>query len=132
MSWTKGRHDDHDVVVIEVHVRRDANGRVLSAHAPQDTADQETLLSWPSGGMEQVGFALLAEATRREAMIDVLLQASKDPAFLPWWRSAGEAERDAALAKMARGMRASMDEVVRRIADGALRAALEQVTLSDE
>jgi hypothetical protein len=129
MSWEKGRHDDHEVVVIEVRIRRDAHGRVVSNHFPQDETDLSILEGWPSGGMEQVAFALLTEAVRREALLDVILQASADVSAVRRWRNGTEEERGLILDNLTRVVRSGMDGGVGRIAASALRSALDLVSV---
>lgn len=127
-TWTPGTHDDHEVAVLEVLVRRDkATGRVYSTHRPQSEFDEKLLLSWPSGGLEQATFALLVEALRKEALLSVLLDASKDPQWLARFRNATSDERKAAITRLAAILRQSVGKTVERISEAALQEALEVV-----
>lgn len=113
-------------VKIEVLIQReDMTGVISSATKPSSKEDQSTLLSWPSGGLEQSAFALLQEAIHKEAMLCVLLQASHDPTFISWLQTAPEKEKQAALAKIAMGVRTSMQGVINRIADRAVSDSID-------
>ena len=128
MSWPKGKSEDAETVILEVSVRRDKYGRVVSAHAPQDAEDQALLESWPSGGMEQVAFALLSEAVRREALLDVLLNASHNPNFLSAWQEMSEDGKKIYIQKLTHDVQDSMNVVIGRLAGSALRTALDLVS----
>lgn len=127
-NWTPGQHDDHEIVVLEVLVRRDkSSGRVYSTHRPQSESDEKLLLSWPSGGLEQATFALLVEAVRKEAVLNVILDASKDPDWLHRFRSATPEDRKAAIRRLAAILRQSIGKTLERISEAALQEALEGV-----
>lgn len=121
MTWARGKHMDAEVAVLEVYIRRDVHGRILSAHQPASDADAQVLLGWPSGGLEQAAFALLAEAVRREALMDVLLQDSHQPE----WRNATEGERQTTIDRIERAVRTSMADVIDRITSTAVRTAVD-------
>lgn len=129
-EWRRGRNPGFDVVAVEVLVRRDEHGRVISAHDLQSDEGRGIVAGWPSGGMEQVAFALLVEAVKREAVLDVLLRASHDPSFLGRWKSAGSEEREPLLQEMVKALRVGMAGTVARVAETAVRGALEQATSS--
>lgn len=125
-EWEKGQHPDHDVVCVEVLLRRDAHGRVYTEHHLQDAVDHEVVLRWPSGGLEQVAFALLVEAVRREAVLDLALQISQEPSFLRNLAAATDDERAAAIGRMADALRATVQQTVARVARAAILDALQQ------
>jgi len=80
--WPKGAHDDYAAFVIEVHVRRDDGGAMRSASGLQDDADQAVAAEMgSSGGMEEGAWALLSEAARAEAMLQLLVKLSNDAEF---------------------------------------------------
>lgn len=119
---------DHEVVVLEVLVRRNkTSGQVDSIHRPQSEADEKLLLSWPSGGLEQAAFALLVEAARKEALLSVILDASKDPQWRARFQSATPDEQNAAITRLAAILRQGMKGTLERISEAALREALEGV-----
>lgn len=125
-EWVKGQHPDHDVVCVEVLLRRDAHGRVYTEHHLQDAGDHEIVMRWPSGGLEQVAFALLAEAVRREAVLDLALQISQEPTFLDRWAAATEDERAESVGRMTDALRATVQQTVARVARAAILDALGQ------
>lgn len=127
-EWAKGHHADHDVVVIEVLVRRDQHGRVLSEHRLQDDGDRQVVDTWPSGGMEQVAFALLTEAVRREALLDVILKATHQPEIREIWTNASEEMKGQLTHELTRAVQESMSGVISRLAGSASRTALDLIS----
>lgn len=80
--WTKGINTNYTAFVIEVHVCKDELGNVHSARKLQDELDESTVQTLGNaGGMEEGSFGLLVEATRQEAMLQVLIKLSNDPEF---------------------------------------------------
>jgi hypothetical protein len=59
-----------------VKIERREDGGILSSLRFPSPADQETLMSWPTGGMHQTSTALLVEALRREILLTVLVKMS--------------------------------------------------------
>ena len=80
--WKKGVHQTYKALVLEVHVCQDETGRVWSSNSFQGSEDEQTALKMPQGGTEQVAYALLTEALRREVFVDALVHLSRDPQFL--------------------------------------------------
>lgn len=128
MSWKKGKQDGAETVFVTVAIRRDKHGRILSTHFPQDEDDNAVLQSWPSGGMEQVAFALLSEAVRREALFDVILKSSHQPDFRAEWKNSSEEEKGVILRHLTRGAQESMNGVIGRLIGSAIRTALDLIT----
>jgi len=96
VPWTKGTHPDYSAFVIEVHVRKDAEtGALRSLHRLQDEQDVEvTATLTPSGGMAEGSWALLTEAIRAEALLQLLLKLSNDAEFKEKMESAEEVPED--------------------------------------
>lgn len=114
--------------MLEVLVRRDkTTGRVYSTHRPQSEFDEKLLLTWPSGGLEQATFALLVEAVRKEALLSVILDASKDPNWLARFRGANPEERKAAITRLSAILNQGVGKTLARISEAALQEALESV-----
>ena len=128
MSWVKGKKDGAETVFLTVAIRRDKHGRVLSTHFPQDEDDSAVLQSWPGGGMEQVAFALLTEAVRREALFDVILKSSHQPEFRSAWKNSTEEGKGVIIQDLTRGVRESMNGVIGRLIGSAIRTALDLIT----
>ena len=131
-KWVKGQHEseDHDVIVLEVVVLRErSTGRVYSTHRAQAESDEQVALSWPSGGLEQAAYALLAEAIRREAVLDVILEASRDPGLKARYQEASPEGRKAVASRLSSLLRESMSRTTARLSEAALQGALEQILL---
>lgn len=77
-------------------------------------------LSWNSGGQEQVAFALLVEATRREAFLEMLLQMSQDEGYPKRLLALPPEEREPLLREMTQRITAQMNSVVSRLARGII------------
>ena len=118
---------DFEEVVLEVRLRRDSYGRVTSTHNPQSPADEAVLTGWPSGGLEQVVFALLTETIRREALLDVILLASKDSGVLARWATSTEEEQSQMESDLLSGLQQSLSEMTRRIATPVVRDILTRM-----
>lgn len=126
--WQKGSHGSHSVLGIEVQVCRDAEGRVFSCHQLQGADDLTVAMSWPGGGQEEVGFALLAEAVRREALLEMLLLVSKDASFPQRFEGMSFEEKETQIAELSARLRVQMSSVVARLARGAIEEAIYNVS----
>jgi len=126
--WSKGDNDDHAALVVEVHVCRDSHGRVFSNHRLQEKLDEDTAMLWPGGGQAEVGFALLTEAVRREAILELLVALTEDPEFVTTLNALPPEERTARMGELVVGLRRQMDKVVARLAEGALEDAVLMMT----
>jgi len=113
LPWTRGRHGTHEVASIEVQVCRDEFGRVFSCHNPVDKSDQELMADWPGHGLEQVALALLTEALRREALLQMIIRMSQDKDFVAKLNAMSPEDRQ----KELDGMRARLTTQVRRTTD---------------
>lgn len=107
-------------VVIEVRIRRDEYGRITSTHSPQSTEDLAKLQSWSSGGLEQIAFGLLTEAVKREALLDILIQTTKEPST-----KNTEETRSLLCAKL----QEIMSSTIKRIAPLIIKQTLDDVTV---
>jgi len=122
--WTKGKHENHEVVHILLEVCQDRQGRVFSAHRPAERADEELALSWRSGGMEQTAFALLTEAARREAVLEILLLASNKPDLFKRLQEAEGEERESLITDLTRRLEFQLQETITKLSEGAVEEAL--------
>ena len=125
IPWTKGQHETYSAVSILVDICLDSSGQVFSTHRLHEALDRETVMTWAGGGQEQVAFGLLVEAARREAVLGLLLLASKDRELLTKLRSGSEEQRHAILTELSTGLRAQMDKTVGMIADAVVKEALQ-------
>lgn len=81
LPWTQGRYDEYCIFEILVQVcamTTEDNRSVLSVHTLNEES-QELSRGLPSGGHEQIAFALLTEALRREAFLELLVLRQNNP-----------------------------------------------------
>jgi len=123
LPWKKGQQEHYATVVVEVEVCRvNDTGHVFSTHHVQGQEYQEILMTWPSGGQEQVAFALLTEACRREAVLDFLVQMSNDPDWLKNLQDLPEEERE----EKFKAMGESLTKMVQNITDGIAESCVRE------
>lgn len=130
--WTKGQHPEYDLLVAEVLVIRDDVGRVYSKHQLQDDADAQVALGWPSSGIEQIGFALLTEAARREALLQMLMLESSQPAKLARLRAMSDEDRLAELDQMGKQLRIQMNKTLAAVATSVVQEAYLAATAASD
>lgn len=129
LPWYKGSHKDHSVAVVEVEVCRvHHTGHVFSTHHLQDQVDNSVVMAWPGGGQEQVAFALLTEAVRREAILEFLVQMSHDPEWLPTLQAMSDEERDTKFKELGVSLTKVVQNIVDGIAENCVREAYGQFT----
>jgi len=125
--WAKGNHKSFGAVVVEVHVCKDEHHRVFSMHQLQGPLDIETALKWPSGGQEQVAYALLTETLRREALLGMLVRMSKEPTLPARLLTMTEEERGVVTAEMTERLKAQINSVMDRLATAAVHEAMREI-----
>ena len=126
--WAKGNHESYGAVVVEVHVCKDEHHRVFSMHQLQGPLDRETALKWPSGGQEQVAYALLMETLRREAMLEILIRMSKEPTLPARLLTMTEDERGKVTTEMVDNLKSQINTVMDRLAVAAVHEAMREIT----
>ena len=129
--WQKGQHTDYGLAVAEVIVIRDEVGRVYSKHQLQDAADVAVVQAWPSCGTEQMAFALLTEATRREAMLQMLILESKSEEQFKLLRKMSPEARLAKFEEMGKQLRLQMNKTIADLAVSAVHEAFLAATAED-
>lgn len=80
--WLPGKHPTYTSYRLVVNVCEDEHGRVWSDHTFYTEEDAEVAGGTRNGGVEQIAHALLVEALRREAFVDILVRVSKTPGLL--------------------------------------------------
>ena len=80
--WRVGVDGDAGVVEVRVLVRRDKYDRTWSYHDLAEGESRAVSLRWPTGGVRHVAEALLVEGMRRHAVLTLLREATRDPAYL--------------------------------------------------
>lgn len=88
LPWGTGKTEStpeqagFESLAIEVGVAVDDLQQIFSYHTLKSDEDEEVALGWPGGGQQYIAYALLTEATRREAILAVLVNMSNDGDFL--------------------------------------------------
>jgi hypothetical protein len=108
--WKKGKQDGYSSFTLEVQVCGDSSGRVWSYHDYQSREDEETALRFPYAGTQQIAYALLTEAYRREVFVDALVELTKNPLYLEAYRNGDSEARKHIEDRLAEGSQ----EVMRR------------------
>lgn len=112
-GWKKGKHDTYTAFEILVHVCQDREGAVFTQHSLSDE-DAQLASELKSGGEEQIAFALLFEAVRREVYLEILVAESSGESLLEQYRQASEKEKASLQKKLARKTREHMLRTVNR------------------
>lgn len=125
--WLKGQHAEYTAFVVEVEIAVDQFGVPWSNHKLQDQTDYDLTSKMKSGGMEHVAHALVSEAVKREALLEVLMKLSNNPEFQERiYDTAPEAQE-----LLVKEASAAIIEVFKRaageLAPAAARAALDMV-----
>lgn len=82
VPWSKGIHPTYSAFVLEIHIRKDEKGDIRTGRRLQDVQDEAVTNSMgTTGGMEEGAWALLAEAVRTEATLQLVVKLSNDPEF---------------------------------------------------
>lgn len=125
--WDKGHHEAYTCLTIEVKVCQDANGRVWSIHDFQSPEDMKLAGMLQQGGVKQVAFALLTEAIRREAFLDVLAAMSENPEYVVKWLQGTPEEKQKIEHDLAVSMIRMMNASSRKMALGIAKETLAMI-----
>lgn len=74
--------------------------------------------------MEQTAFALLTEAARREAVLEILLLASNKPDLFKRLQEAEGEERESLITDLTRRLEFQLQETITKLSEGAVEEAL--------
>ena len=88
-TWEPGEHPTHTAFEVCVSVSQCKDGALYTTHAVSEESG-ELARTLPSNGEEQIAFALLREALRREVFLGLLITQTKDAAFLQKYREGSE------------------------------------------
>lgn len=83
--WKKGKQKGYTAFSLEVTVCQDDNGWVFSVHDAASEEDSQIISGLPNHGVEQIAYALLTEALRRELYVEVLLALTQDRELVSQW-----------------------------------------------
>ena len=127
--WTKGKHEDHEVLHLVLEICQDSHGRVFSHHRPEEPVDANMAFSWRSGGLEQTAFALLTESVRREAVLEILLLASNKPDLYKRLLDAKGKDRETLIADLTKRLEFQLQGTISKLSEGAVEEALQAITM---
>ena len=105
-------------------VCRDKFDQDWSYHEMATPQDQEIVLKWPTGGTRHVAEALLIESLRRHAILLLLREASRDPAYLGNLPTL-EAE---VVEKLGLTLQEEVTRIVSGVCEAAVRDAIRDVS----
>jgi hypothetical protein len=121
----QGNETAYEALSLEVEVCLDEMKQVYSSHKPLTGEDQELAMTWPGGGQEHIGFALLVEAARREAILSMLINMTNKPGFIASLAGLSEEKRQERLAEMALVLRHTMNSTLEGIAQQVVEEAYQ-------
>jgi hypothetical protein len=126
--WVKGKGEDYAAFVIEVHIcetyPRQPVRMVYSHHDFQSDLDQETARGLISAGEEQIAYALLLNAVRREGFIEALIQFQQDNECIDRYAAADADERRDLEMELAAKMVTMLSRSIRKMAPEVARETL--------
>ena len=130
--WLTGKQPGYTGYRLTVNICEDDLHRVWSDHEFASLEDEKAAFSSPQMGVQQIAHALMTEAVRREAYLDLLLKMTQDPKFLSKWQGADEAGREQVVTELS----AITSEVIRgkliRMVPGLVREMLIGFTTQRE
>lgn len=91
--WVDGVTDKYRCFSLLVKVLQTNDGFVFSNHRPATDEDEKTATTFPNGGLEQIAFALLMEAVRRETFILSMVKMTGDKEYLNKYLEADEEKK---------------------------------------
>ena len=110
LPWPVGVHPEYTATTLEVHLCEDPTGRVWSYHTFASSEAEQASCQLRHHGVQQIAYALLTEAYRREAFVVALTELSRNPQMLEDYRN-GDASARAHLETL---VGTSAQEVMRR------------------
>lgn len=85
--WTKGVTDKYRCFSVDVEIVQTNDGHVFSNHKANNELDEQTISTFPNGGIEQIAFGLLMEAVRRETFIVTLINLTKSEGYIEQYKN---------------------------------------------
>jgi|GEM_PF-2372679 len=125
--WTKGKQAEYTCFVIEIEVAVDQNGTPWSNHKLQSQEDMDLTMEMDKSGQEHVAHALLMEAVKREALLEVLLKLSNDAEFKERVLDPAPDAQEKLVSEVSTAMMRVVNRVTAVLAPDAARAALDMV-----
>lgn len=91
--WVKGVTDKYRCFSVDVEIVQTNDGHVFSNHKASSGLDEQTISTFPNGGIEQIAFGLLMEAIRRETFIVALINLTKSEDYIESYKSSSLEEK---------------------------------------
>ena len=91
--WIKGVQPDYRAFAMRLFIAQTNDNNVWSLSDFEDEQDQQTSLTLPSHGVEQIAFGFLCEAARREAYLQVLIQLTQDINYVDKFHAASPEDK---------------------------------------
>jgi hypothetical protein len=117
----------YSALTLEVHLCEDPTGRVWSYHDFQTPEDEATALGLRHAGAQQVAYALLTEAYRRECFVVVLTEMSQEPGFLDRYRSGDPEAHKALETRISEAAQEVMRRTLKKMGSDVSREILEML-----
>jgi hypothetical protein len=111
---------------VEVRVCIDEFGTVWSFHQ-LSTEDEKKASSYPGGGTQQIGHALLVETVRRETFNSALVLLESEPTFLQTWTTADETVKKELEEKLATAIHGVIERTTRRLCPSSVKEILSML-----
>ena len=91
--WTKGVTDKYRCFSVDVEIVQTNDGHVFSNHKASGELDEQTISTFPNGGIEQIAFGLLMEAVRRETFIVTLINLTQNEGYIEQYNNSDLEEK---------------------------------------
>jgi len=91
--WTKGVTDKYRCFSVDVEIVQTNEGHVFSNHKASSGLDEQTISTFPNGGIEQIAFGLLMEAVRRETFIATLISLTQNEGYIEQYNNSDLEEK---------------------------------------
>lgn len=126
--WVRGKQAGYTALDLVIHLCQDATGRVWSEHDFREALDEATSKTLKGFGNQQIAYALLVEAARREAFVDAMLTVQNNPDYLERYKAGDEALRDEMEAFIGDRATEVMTRTLRKMAPGIGKEILWMLT----
>ncbi len=125
--WKKGKQEDYTCFVLEVEVCQDKEGDLWCHHGPQSSEDEAIAKGMKSGGLEQAAHALVAEAIKRESLLQLLVRMTNDPAIVAKIQKNIPKEMEDLSEEIVRDMLRTFQEALGKLGPPSAQAALSSI-----
>lgn len=130
--WISGVTDKYRCFSLLVEILQTNEGFVFSNHKPATDKDEQTATTFPNGGLEQIAFALLMEAVRRETFILAMVNMTKDKEYLTKYSEMGEEERMEVETELAENVKEVLKKNINQMSFPTAKEILFMITKSQK